>query len=38
MAKSPGTPGIPVMQIAMFFEQPQRRVPSHLESEAPEGE
>jgi DNA-binding transcriptional ArsR family regulator len=26
MAKSPGTAGIPVMQIAMFFEQPQRPV------------
>lgn len=24
LAKSPGTPGIPVMQIAMFFEQPPR--------------
>jgi DNA-binding transcriptional ArsR family regulator len=30
LAKAPGKPGIPVMQIAMFFEQPQRKAPSDL--------
>ncbi len=30
LAKYPEKPGIPVMQIAMFFEQPQRKAPSDL--------
>lgn len=38
MTKSPETPGIPVMQIAMFFEQPKRRVPSHLAPATPPGD
>jgi DNA-binding transcriptional ArsR family regulator len=39
LAKSPDTPGIPVMQIAMFFEQPQRQASSGPPaSSAPKGD
>jgi DNA-binding transcriptional ArsR family regulator len=35
LAKSEDTPGIPVMQIAMFFEQPQRKASSEAATSSP---